>query len=127
MFTYPQSLNPTTYGGANVAKSFDLVDLQDSRSVSSVASEATTTPHTLTVSHQVVKSGLVSADRHLVRIDKTFTDPIQGLQTLSAYLVLQVPRSTTVVTLQEIKDCIGRLIAFEQASGALDRLLNREP
>jgi uncharacterized protein with von Willebrand factor type A (vWA) domain len=127
MFTYPQSLNPTTYGGANVAKSFDLVDLQDSRSVSSVSAEATTTPHTLTVSHQVVKSGLVQADRHLVRIDKTFTDPIQGLQTLSAYLVLQVPRSTTVVTLQEIKDCVGRLIAFEQAAGALDRLLNREP
>lgn len=127
MFTYPQSLNPTTYGGAAVAKSFDLVDLQNNRSVSSVSAESTTTPHTLTVSHQNVKSGLTTADRHLVRLDKTFTDPIYGLQTLSAYLVLSVPRSTSVVTLQEIKDMVGRLIAFEQAAGALDRLLNNEP
>jgi hypothetical protein len=62
-----------------------------------------------------------------VRLDKTFTDPIAGVVTLSAYMVLQVPRGTSVVTLQEIKDCVGRLIALEQSSGALDKILNREP
>jgi hypothetical protein len=127
MFTYPLSLNPTTYGGANVAKSYDLVDLQDSRSVSRVAATATTTPETVTISHVVSGSGLSIADRHLVRLDKTFTDPIAGVVTLSAYMVLQVPRGTSVVTLQEIKDCVGRLLALEQASGALDKILNREP
>ena len=127
MFTYPVSLNPTTYGGANVAKSFDLVDLQDNRTLSSVAAEATTTPHTLSVSHQNVASGSTTADRHLIRLDKTFNDPIYGKQTLSCYVVLQVPRGTTVVTLQEIKDMVGRLIAFEQAAGALDKILNNEP
>jgi hypothetical protein len=127
MFTYPVSLNPTTYGGANVAKSFDLVDLQDNRTLSSVAAESTTTPHTLTVSHQSVKSGLTTAQRHVHRLDKTFTDPILGKQTLSCYMVLQVPNGTTVVTLQEIKDIVGRTIAFEQTAGALDKILNNEP
>lgn len=126
MFTYPQSLNPTTYGGANVAKSFDLVSINNLRSLSSVATESTTTPHTLTVSHQSSGSALV-VDRHLVRLDKTFSDPVKGPATLSAYLVLSVPRGTTVVTLQEIKDMVGRLIAFEQASGSLDKILNNEP
>lgn len=126
MFTYPQSLNPTSFGGAAVAKSFDLVSIQQFRSVSSVAAESTTTPHTLTVSHER-SGGSVDTDRHLVRLDKTFTDPVLGARTLSVYLVLSVPRGTTVVTLQEIKDMVGRLIAFEQASGALDKILNNEP
>jgi hypothetical protein len=126
MFTYPQSLNPTSFGGANVAKSFDLVTINAYRSLSSVAAEATTTPHTLTVSHQQSGTSLVT-DRHLARLDKTFTDPVKGPVTLSAYVVLSVPRGTTVVTLQEIKDMIGRLIAFEQQAGGLDKLLNNEP
>jgi hypothetical protein len=126
MFTYPQSLNPTTFGGANVAKSFDLVSIDSYRSLSSVAAEATTTPHTLTVSHSQSGKDVVT-DRHLVRLDKTFSDPILGPQTLSAYLVISVPKGTSVITLQEIKDMVGRLIAFEQTAGALDKILNREP
>jgi hypothetical protein len=127
MFTYPVSLNPTTYGGANVAKVYDLIDLDNQRSVSRVGATATTTPETLTVSHQATGTGLALADRHLVRLDKTLTDPISGKVTLSAYLVLQVPRGTSVVTNQEILDLVGRLLAFEQASGAITKLLNSEP
>jgi hypothetical protein len=74
-----------------------------------------------------VKSGLFTADRHLVRIDKKFTDTIQGAVTLSAYLVIQVPRGASIVTSQEIKDIVGRVLACEQAAGALDKLLNNEP
>jgi hypothetical protein len=126
MFTYPVSLNPTSFGGANAAKSFDLVDLQNNRTLSRVAATATTTPETLTVSHSQSGS-VVVYDRHLVRLDKTMTDPILGKVTFSAYLNLVIPRGTSVVTLQEIKDMVGRLIAFEQASGALDKILNNEP
>jgi hypothetical protein len=126
MFTYPQSLNPTSFGGANVAKSFDLVSIDNNRSLSSVATESTTTPHTLTVSHQSSGTAVV-VDRHLVRLDKTFTDPVKGPVTLSCYMVLSVPRGTSVVTLQEIKDMVGRMIAFEQTAGALDKILNNEP
>jgi len=126
MFTYPLSLNPTSFGGVNAAKSYDLIDLQDSKSVSRVASTATTTPETVTISHQSSGSVVVT-DRHLVRLDKTFTDPALGSVGLSAYLVLSVPRGTTVVTLQEIKDMVGRLIALEQTAGALDKILNSEP
>lgn len=126
MFTYPQSLNPTSFGGANVAKSFDLVSINANRSVSSVAAESTTTPHTLTVSHQSTGTGLIT-DRHLVRIDKKFTDAVLGPVILSAYMVVSVPRGTSAVTLQEIKDIVGRLIAFEQTAGALDKILNNEP
>jgi hypothetical protein len=133
MFTYPLSLNPGTFGGASVAKSYDLISIDNSKSLSRVAATSTTTPETLTISHQtsgtrlIAGQRVVASDRHLVRVDKTFNDPIHGEVQLSAYLVLSVPRGTTVVTLQEIKDQVGRLIALEQATGALDKLLNNEP
>jgi hypothetical protein len=127
MFTYPLSLNPTGFGGANVAKSFALIDLQDSRALSRVAATATTTPETLTVSHQQIGSGLKLSNRHLIRLDKTMTDTVAGQVVLSAYMVLQVPQGTTVVTSQEILDIVGRLVAFEQTVGALDKILNSEP
>jgi len=126
MFTYPLSLNPTSFGGANAAKVYDLIDLQDAKSVSRVAATATTTPETVTISHQSSGSSVVT-DRHLVRLDKKFSDPILGSVNLSAYLVLSVPRGTSVVTLQDIKDMVGRLIALEQTAGALDKILNGEP
>jgi len=126
MFTYPLSLNPTSFGGVNAAKSYDLIDLQDAKSVSRVAATATTTPETVTISHQSSGSAVVT-DRHLVRLDKKFSDPLLGSVNLSAYLVLSVPRGTSVVILQEIKDMVGRLIALEQTAGALDKILNGEP
>lgn len=126
MFTYPITLNPGTYGGASAAKVFDLISINDSRSLSRVAATSTTTPETLTVSHTSSGKSVV-VDRHLVRLDKSLQDPILGQVQLSAYMVLAVPRGTSVVTSQEIKDIVGRLVAFEQAAGALDKLLNNEP
>lgn len=127
MYTYPLTLNPSSYGGAAVDKVFDLIDLDDARSVSRVAATSTTTPETLTVSHQRTLSNGIDIDRHLVRLDKTFNDDVAGKVTLSAYMVLVVPVAVDDVTSQEILDIVGRLIAFEQASGSLDKILNSEP
>lgn len=128
MFTYPIALNPTTYGGAAVSKSFDIIDRLTHGTVSAVSTEATTTPHTLTISHQPkVKVKGVTVDRHLVKLRKEYTDPVVGEVFQEWYMVGVVPRGTTVVTLQEIKDMVGRLIALEQSAGALDRILANEP
>lgn len=129
MFDNAISLNPTTFGGANVAKVYDLISMgsNQSSSVRRVAATSTTTPETLAISHRESKVGGVSTDQHLIRLDKTFADPLVGQVKLSSWIVVQVPRGTSVVTLQEIKDQVGRLIALEQGSGSLDKILNGEP
>lgn len=129
MFDNSLTLNPTAFGGQNVNKVYDLISMgsNQSSSIRRVAATATTTPETLTISHRESKVSGVSTDQHLVRVDKTFSDPVMGSVKFSAWLVIQVPRGTSVVTLQEIKDQVGRLIACEQASGALDKILNGEP
>lgn len=130
MFDNAITLNPTSFGGANVNKVYDLIGTgssSDSSSIRRVSATATTTPETLRIAHQVVGSKETPADQHLVRLDKLLTDTIKGQVQLSAWMVIKVPKGTTIVTLQEIKDIVGRLIALEQSSGALDRLLNGEP
>lgn len=129
MFDLQVTLNPTAFGGANVDKVYDHIGLgtEKSSSVRRVGATITTTPETLSISHRESKQGAVTYDQHLVRMDKTFTDPIAGLVTLSSWLVIRVPRGTTVVTEQEIKDMVGRLLAFEQAAGSLTKILNSEP
>jgi len=130
MFDNAISLNPNAYGGANVAKVYDLVGWGgDSSSIRRVAATATTTPETLVVSHQssTPKGSDLTTDQHMVRVDKEFIDPVKGPVKLSAWLVIRVPKGTSVVTDQEIKDNVGRLLAFEQASGALAKILNSEP
>jgi hypothetical protein len=63
----------------------------------------------------------------LVRLDESIVDPLLGRVVFSAWLVVRVPRGTSVITLAKIKDIVGRLIAFEQASNAIDQILNSEP
>jgi hypothetical protein len=129
MFANLLSLNPTPFGGANAAKDYDLISMGSTTSSSTrrVAATATTTPETLTISHRAQKSGSVTIDQHMLRFDSIFTDPLLGPVKLSSWMVIQVPKGTTVVTLQEIKNQVGRLIALEQTSGALDKILNGEP
>lgn len=129
MFDNALTLNPTSFGGANTNKVYDLIAMgaTNSSSTRRVAATATTKPETLAISHKEVKQGSYTADQHLVRLDTLITDPLLGPVQLSSWLVLKVPKGTTVVTLQEIKDQVGRLLALEQASGALDKILNGEP
>lgn len=128
MFTNDIALNPTSFGGANVNQTYALVGWGgDSSSIRRVAATAATTPETLTVSHRQAKDGSVKVDQHMVRLDEVLSDPVLGTVKHSAWLVLRIPSGTTVVTSQRIKDLVGRLIAFEQAVGALDKLVNSEP
>ncbi|DAD52715.1 TPA_asm: coat protein [ssRNA phage SRR7976310_14] len=128
MFTDPITLNPTSFGGANVNKAYSLVGWGgDTSTKRRVAATALTTPEDMMISHRVQKDGTLLVDQHMVRLDTQFTDPIKGVCKLSSWLVIRVPQGTSVVTLQEIKDQVGRLIAFEQSVGALDKILNNEP
>lgn len=128
MFNNAITLNPQAFGGANVDKVYDLVSWGgDTSSIRRVAATATTTPETLTVSHRERKVSGVIVDEHLVRLDEELVDPAVGPVGLRCWISIGVPRGTTVVTEQKIKDIVGRLIAFEQAAGALAKILNSEP
>lgn len=128
-FDLALTLNPTSFGGANVNKVYDYIGVGStpSSSVRRVSATATSKPETLVISHRESKVGSVQIDQHMVRLDTVISDPLMGMVKLSSRLVIEVPRGTTVVTLQEIKDQVGRLIALEQGVGALDKILNSEP
>lgn len=128
MFDNDITLNPQTFGGQNVNKVYSLVGWgSDTSTTRRVSATATTTPETLTVSHRDTKSGSLTTSQHLVRTDIELADPVVGRVTMSAWLVIRVPQGTSVITSQVIKDQVGRLIAFEQAAGAIDKILNSEP
>jgi len=121
------ALNPTTYGGANVSKTYSLLGYSSlSEATRRVAATATTTPETLAIKHREIKVKDCMTDQHLVRLDTQLTDPVKGQCQLSARLILEVPKGTTVVTSQMILDIVGRLIGLEQTAGILDKLLNSE-
>jgi hypothetical protein len=63
----------------------------------------------------------------MARVDRTLIDPVLGQVVVSAWLVFEVPRGTTIVTPTEIKETTGRLIAFQQTAGVMDKLINSEP
>jgi hypothetical protein len=128
MFSDPVAINPNTFGGANVSTSYALVGLTGiSASLRRVSATAATAPDTLQVSHQEAKRGSLKTDRHMARVDRTLIDPVLGQVVVSAWLVFEVPRGTTIVTPTEIKETTGRLIAFQQTAGVMDKLINSEP
>lgn len=128
MFNNDITLNPQSFGGANADKVYSLVSWGgDSSSVRRVSTTAATTPETLKISHRAIKRGTVTVDQHLIRVDEQATDTLAGPVQLSAWMVIEVPRGTTVITSQKILDLVGRLIAFERAAGNLDKILNSEP
>lgn len=127
MFNNDITLNPQSFGGQNEDKVYSLVSVGDTGSLRRVSATSTSTPETLTIGHRsAVEKGL-TVNQHMVRTDTTLLDPNKGEVKVSAWLVIRVPKGTTVVTATVIKDQIGRLLAFEQASGALDKILNMEP
>lgn len=121
------ALNPTTFGGANVLKTYSLLGYSGtSEALRRVAATVNTTPETLAVKHREVKVNGVKTAQHLIRLDKVLTDVLLGPVQLSARLIVEVPMGTTIVTNQEILDIVGRLIALEQSAGVFDKLMNWE-
>lgn len=132
MFATDITLNPTSFGGTNADKVYSLVlPLGSDTSVRRVSTTAATTPETLKIAHQVINQknevGTLAYNQHLIRLDQSFTDTIKGTGALSAWLVIKNPIGTTAITGQMIIDMVGRLIAFERATGNLDKILNNEP
>jgi hypothetical protein len=126
-YSYPQTLNPSTYGGAGGDVVFDEVDSSKPyETLSRVAATSVVTPDLLRISHQDSKVSGIAVERHLVRRDKTYTDTDLGKVTLSAYMVVSVPVGTTSVTEAEILDMVGELVDFTQNSGNMLKFLNKE-
>lgn len=122
-----QTLNPGSYGGAAADKVYNLINAPTPTStLRRVASTATTAPDRLTISHRLTKKGALQRDDHMIRIDEQFTDPILGSGDFSARLVIEVPRGTSVVTTQLVKNQVGRVIAAWMAAGQADKILNGE-
>lgn len=132
MFNTDIPLNPTAFGGTNASKTYSLVlPLGTESSIRRVSSTAATFPETLKIAHQQSsvsnEVGKLTYNQHLIRLDQSFTDPVKGSGQLSAWLVVRNPIGTTAITGQMIIDLVGRLLAFEQTSGYLDKILNNEP
>lgn len=117
------TLNPTTYGGANTDKTFSLVGYEGtSAALRRAATDGLSTPNTLRIAHRVTGK---TTDEHLTRLDAEKANVAGVNERLSMWTVIRVPRGTTF-TAQERLDMKGRLIAFLQASGNFDKLLNGE-
>lgn len=133
MFNNDITLNPTSFGGANVNKTYSLVlPLGTDTSIRRVSGTANTLPETLKVAHQrqtAKQAGFSTLEyvQHLIRLDQSFTDSTYGMGALSAWLVIRDPQGIASITTQHRLDLIGRLLNFEQTAGHLDKLLNSEP
>lgn len=122
-----QTLNPGSYGGAAADKVYNFIaQINPGATLRRVSSTATTAPDRLTISHRVTKKGQLQRDDHMVRIDETLTDPVLGAVDFTARLVIEVPRGTSVVTTQLVKNQVGRVIAAWMAAGQADKILNGE-
>jgi hypothetical protein len=119
----PSSGVATTSG---TARTFDLISIEDKKSLRANAAAAIGAPQILTISHEESGSGLSVADRHLVRVDQTF--PAAGAipeQKASAYLVVVAPRNT--VTVSNLNDLCGLLLHQCNTVANLAKIFNSEP
>lgn len=128
MFDNNLVVNPNTFGGVNANTTYSLVGWKgDTASIRRDSATAATTPDTLLISHQDLKRNSMMYHQAMVRIDKTYVDVLKGPVVLSAWMVIAIPKDTTIITETAVKEVIGRVIAVEQASGAIAKLINSEP
>lgn len=120
------TVNPTGFGGANVATTFVFVTEKDQKSIRRVTSTALTTPNTLTTQHTLRKQGGKDVNSHQVRIDFTANDALVGPVTASAWLVFNLPVGQTAITSQNIKDMCGQIGHLITQVGFMDKLLAGE-
>lgn len=128
MFDNNLVVNPNTFGGVNASTTYSLVGWKgDAASIRRDSVTAATAPDTLLISHQDLKRNSMMYHQAMVRIDKTYTDVLKGNVVLSAWLVIAIPKDTTIITETAVKEVVGRVLAVEQASGAIAKLINSEP
>lgn len=128
MFSNDLVVNPNTFGGVNANTTYSLVGWKgDTTSIRRDGVTAATAPDVLTISHLETKRNNRSTHQAMVRIDKTYIDVTVGPVVLSAWLVIAIPNGTTIITEAAVKEVVGRVLAVEQASGAITKLINSEP
>lgn len=122
------TLNPGSYGG--IAADLVFSDIGPTKDLNGklrrVAATALTAPETHTINHRVVKEGVVPYDQHMVRLDWEPVDPVLGAVKQSTWIVVRVPRGTSVVTVAKVKDQIGRAVHSFLLAGATDKILAGE-
>lgn len=120
--------NPGAYGGTAADKVYKLLGWlkNNTGNIRRVAATALTTPEVLTIDHRATTEKGIVTDQHLIRLDESIIDPILGTVKISSWIVLRVPRGTTVVTSAKMKDLLGRTIHSVLQSGVTDSILNGE-
>lgn len=105
-----------------------VLDLQAAdlgKSIFSRAALSAPLRHTLTISHEIAKSG---NERHLIRVDRTEVDALLVPATLGVYLVIDRPISTAItnaVILQTVNNLVDFLIEGG-ANANVTKVLNNE-
>lgn len=120
------TLNPTSFGGANVAKTYNFITEREDSSLRRVAATALVAPETLVIRHKEIVKGAITYDQHQVLISEVFNDLTKGTGTSEVWMVVKAPRGVSTVTVASLKDLIGRLIALEQSAGTIEKILNGE-
>lgn len=121
------TLNPGSYGGTAANLVFVLGGYPTSTSsLRRVTATALTEPNQLLVSHQSVKRGTVTYDRHLIRRDRTLIDTLAGNVKGSAWITIEAPRGVAVWTPAVLKDMVGHLVSAYMGSGVMDQILAGE-
>lgn len=121
------TLNPGSYGGTAANLVFVLAGYPTpTSSIRRVQATALTEPNSLLVSHQTVKRGAVTYQRHLLRRDRTLNDPLLGGVKGSVWLTMECPQGTTVFTAAVIKDMIGQLASTWMTATVTDAILAGE-
>jgi hypothetical protein len=113
--------------GTSVTDTFALQSIQGGKSIRADAAATPGIPRTVTISHQEVSRSGGPADRHLVRLDRSFSPAEEGdpIQVASVQLVIEVPRSA--VNAAAVQNMVDQLEAFLGTAGYLTKLLNSEP
>lgn len=121
------TINPSSTGGANANNLYKLIGFPtNDSSLRRVTATAGTTPEELTVKHQSLKRGALTYQRHLLRVDQTFIDSIQGPVKVAAWVVVEHPQGVSAVALTQQNEVLGRLHAALAVSGLKDAVLAGE-
>jgi hypothetical protein len=118
--------NDIALAGTSVTDTFSLQSITGGKSIRADAAAPVGVPRTLTISHQPVERSGGTADRHLVRIDRTFAGVSpQPDVVASVQLVIEVPRD--VVVAADIQNLVDQMEAFTGAAGYVGKIINNEP
>jgi hypothetical protein len=119
--------NDIALAGTSVSNTFSLQSVVGGKSIRSDATAALGEPRYLTISHQAVSRPWGTADRHLIRLDRSFPGEFTTDPTLQASVQLVIEAPRTVVTAAEIQNLIDQMEAFTGTSGYVAKILNSEP